>query len=100
MLIPQNIQKEYEKLFLKIGEMRFFNYIFTNGLSSKKYSEHPENIILDQSECFFSLFRSTGNENFFIIGKILRRVAHKLYRHYKKLYSIYPTNAKFLQIIK
>jgi hypothetical protein len=100
MLVPQKTQKEYEKLFLKIGEMRFFNYIYTNGLASKKYSEHPDNIILEQSECFFSLFRSTGNENFFIIGKVLRRVAHKLYRHYKKIYITYPVNVKFLQLIK
>jgi hypothetical protein len=100
MVVNQRIRDEYENLLKNVGEMKFFIHMFTTGISARKHFNNSENIMLEQSESFFSVFRSTGNENYFIIGKILRRVAHKLYRDNKKKNKNYSTNKQFLQIVK
>jgi hypothetical protein len=100
MAVNQRIRDEYENLLKSVGEVRFFDHMFTTGISARKHFNHSENVMLEQSESFFSVFRSTGNENYFIIGRILRKVAHKLYRDNKKINKNYPTNRQFLQIVK
>jgi hypothetical protein len=98
--VTKRIQEEYSGLLKDVGEDRFFNHVFGNGVSARKHYEHPEIVMLEQSESFFSLFRTTGDGNYFVIGKILRRAAHKLYRDGRKKNQEYPINKKFLQLIK
>jgi len=98
--VTKRIQEEYETLLRDVGEDRFFNHVFGNGVSARRHYEYPEITMLEQSEAFFALFRTTGDSAYFTIGKILRRVAHKLYRDGRKKNAEYPVNRKFLSSIK
>jgi len=96
MRVTKRIRDEYETLLNDVGEARFYNHILSSGVLSKKHVDHPENTMVDQAEAFFALFRTTGNKNYFTIGKVLRRAAHKLYRESRRKCSESPRNAKFL----
>lgn len=98
--VTRRIQDEYSTLLKDVGEDRFFDHVFVNGVSARRDYDHPENMMMEQAEAFFALFRTTGDLNCFTIGKILRRVAHKLYRDGKKKNPEYPVNKKFLHIVK
>lgn len=100
MKVTKRIQDEYETLLKDVGEDRFFNHVFVNGVSARRHYEYPEVTMLEQSEAFFALFRTTGDSNYFTIGKILRRAAHRLYRDGKRKNPEYPANKKFLHSVK
>ena len=100
MKVTKRIQDEYETLLRDVGEDRFFTHVFGNGVSARRHYEYPEITMLEQAEAFFSLFRTTGDYNCFIIGKILRRAAHRLYRDGRSKNPEYPINKKFLNSIK
>jgi hypothetical protein len=98
-IVTKRIREEYETLLRNVGESRFYSHVLSTGQQACKQFEHAEIMMLDQSDAFFSLYRTTGNCNFFIIGKILRRVAHKLYRYLREKSST-PVNRRFLNIVK
>jgi hypothetical protein len=98
--VTKRIQTEYETLLRDVGEDRFYQHVFENGVSSRKHYDHPEIIMLEQSESCFCVFWTTGDHNYFTIGKILRRCSHKLYRDGKKKNPEYPVNKKFLDLVK
>ena len=100
MRVTKRIQEEYEKLLRDVGEGGFYDHILGTAVLARKHYDHPENTMMEQGEAFFCLFRTTGNENFFTIGKILRRAAHKLYRDSRNKDADYPANKRFLDIIK
>jgi hypothetical protein len=100
MRVTKRIREEYETLLKDVGEARFYSHVFGTGVLALRHFEHPENMMLDQSEAFFVLFRTTGNRNYFTIGRILRRAAHRLYRDGKRKNPEYPTNARFLASVK
>jgi hypothetical protein len=97
--VTKRVQTEYEGLLKQVGENSFFNHVLENAAAARKHFEYPECVLLDQSDSFFSLYRTTGNENYFIIGRVLRRVAHKIYNDNKKKGQV-SFNNKFLQLIK
>lgn len=99
MGIPRSIREEYEKLLIDVGEDRFFKHILSTGILAGSHFDCPEIIMLDQAESFFSLFRTTGNTNYFTIGRLLRRISHKLYRENHKKNS-QPMNKRFLNSVK
>lgn len=99
MQLTTKIRDEYEALFKSIGADGFFKHVLGVGSSARKHLDYPEITMLDQAESFFALYRSTGNCNYFAIGKILRRVAHKLYRDGRKKIEKYPSNRRFLSVI-
>lgn len=100
MRVTKRIRDEYETLLKDAGEAKFFSHVFKSGVSARRHFDHPENMMLDQAEAFFALFRTTGNRNYFTIGKLLRRAAHKLYRDSKKNVQNYPSNKRFLDSVK
>ena len=100
MKVTKRVREEYETYLKDVGEDRFFIHLFENGISARKHYEYPEVTMLEQSEAFFSLFRTTGDSNYFVIGKILRRCAHRLYRDGKRRNPKYPVNKRFLDLIK
>jgi hypothetical protein len=100
MRVTKRIRDEYETLLRDVGEARFFNHVLKNGVLARRHFEYPENMMLDQSEAFFALFRTSGNQNYFTIGRILRRAAHRLYRDSRKRNPEYPENARFLFSVK
>jgi hypothetical protein len=100
MRVTRRIRDEYEMLLNDVGEVRFFKHIFSTGILARKHFDHPEIVMLDQAEAFFALFRTTGNINYFTIGRLLRRISHKLYRESQKKNSEYPVNKRFLNSVK
>jgi hypothetical protein len=100
MRVSVRIREEYETLLKDVGERRFYSHVIGTGVLARRHFEYPENMILDQSDAFFALYRSTGNRNFFNIGRILRRAAHKLYLQGCKKDPNYPVNARFLRIVR
>lgn len=99
MRVTKRIREEYETLLKDVGEEKFFKHILKTGVLARKHLEHPEEMMMDQSDAFFALFRTTGNRNYFIIGKILRRVAHHVYRESKKKSNERKINNRFLDIV-
>jgi hypothetical protein len=100
MRVTKRIRDEYETLLKNVGESKFYHNVFVAGVLARKRFEYPENMILDQSEAFFSLFRSTGNSNYFTIGRLLRRAAHRLYRDGHRKNTEYQNNKRFLYIVR
>ena len=100
MKITKRVRDEYEALLKNVGEVELYTHFVKSGNLASDQFEFPENMILDQSEAFFALFRSTGNNNYFVIGKILRRSAHTLYREAKRKNPDYPANQRFLASVK
>jgi hypothetical protein len=98
--VTKRIQEEYETLLRDVGEDRFFNHVFGEGVLARRHYEYPEITMLEQSEAFFALFRTTGDANYFTIGKLLRKASHRLYRDGKRKTPGYPVNKKFLDSIK
>jgi hypothetical protein len=100
MPVTKRIQEQYSAMLIQVGENSFLNHVFQEGVLAKNFYEHPEITMLEQSESFFALFRTTGDAKYFTIGKLLRRAAHKLYRNGKRKNPNYPSNKKFLDVIK
>lgn len=99
MNINKKVATLYEDTLKKLGERKFFERVVGDCILERASVDFPEINMLDRSEGFFTLARRTGNQNYFIIGKILRRAAHRLYRDGKKRDSSYPVNKRFLAII-
>lgn len=100
MRVTKRLRIEYEEFLKQRGEAGFYRHVLGTGLVSKYEIEQPEVMMMDQADAFFSLSLSTGKGEYFVIGKILRRAAHKLYRAFKRSDSQYPTNARFLNVVK
>lgn len=100
MRVTKRIREEYESLLHNSGEDKFYRHVFGTGILARRHFDRPENMMLDQSEAFFALFRNTGNNNYFIIGKILRRVAHRLYRDIRRSIPEYPADNRFIDSVK
>lgn len=73
-------REKYINFFDTYGEEGLYKRIVGSGLLSSAQIPDPEVRILDDSEGFFILFRRSGEEKFFVIGKVLRRAAHVIYR--------------------
>jgi hypothetical protein len=98
MRISNKIVDEYESFLKREGSARFYSYVLGTGSSGKHDYRSPDVMLLNQSDSFFSLFRSTGNQHYFMIGVLLRKAAHKLYRDLYSKGNI-PQNRRFLQIV-
>ena len=96
MRLNDKIKNSYEKILKEKGEDYFYKYSLGIGFLDK--NENSCINMLDKSELFFSLFRTTGNVNYSIIGKNLRRAAHKLYRNNLKSGKCLK-NKRFLNLI-
>jgi hypothetical protein len=98
MHVVPRLQEEYETFLIRYGEDKLYEFLLKSGSLAKAHFEHPELMMIDQSLGFFSLFRKTGNQNYFTIGRVLRRVSHKIYRENKKA-GLTPVNNKFLNLV-
>jgi len=76
-----------------------YQYIISNGFMNYSDVRHPELDLLSAAEGFFELYRRSEKEEFYIIGRILRRAAHKLYRLYLKMDPNRRINERFLNLI-
>lgn len=98
--VTKQTMENYERRLKNKGEVGLFNSVVGQGFNDKAQFNEPEVMILDRSEAFFALYRSTGKEDYFIIGRILRKAAHRLYRQFHRMYTEHPINKRFLNIVK
>lgn len=83
------------------GEDGLHDYLCRAADKILAVEEFPEADLIELSDKFFSLYRSTGEENFFTLGKVLRKSAHTVYRKSFKFYPNKKINTKkFLNLIK
>lgn len=97
-LTAENIQI-YEKLLSEKQEEGLYRSIIGAGIIRSSKIPCPEVEILNTADAFFSLFRRSGKEEYFIIGKTLRRAAHKLYRELRKMDDKRPDDNRFLRLV-
>lgn len=93
-LLPRDLCDTYELKLLAKGDEGFYKYVLGSAFNSKMDHERPDVKLLSVSDSFFSLYRRTGNENYFTIGRIMRRAAHRLHRVLGK-----QTDDRFLHIV-
>lgn len=98
--LNENTAEGYLTLLKERGENGLYKYAIAAGIKRSVKVENPENEILDLSDSFFILFRRTGEEKYFFIGKILRRAAHVIYRQLLKINDKKSYNARLLQMVK
>jgi hypothetical protein len=98
-MVSKDIIDSYVKNFKKKGEFLFFEYIFKLGISNIQKIPNIDTEFLDIAEYFFSLYRTTGNNNYFLIGRCFRRAAHRLNRFLIKNHKK-EKNLRFLRLIK
>ena len=98
--INKRTQAEYESRLKKGGEEGLYRFVVGQAIIQLKEIDHPDILILDHADAFFAAYRRTGDENNFIIGRILRRAAHRLHRELHRLYIDYPDNGRFLRLVK
>ena len=92
--------KTYLEMLLEHGEDGLYRKAVGSGII--RYAsdiKNPEIELLDLAEAFFTLYRRTGDELHFTIGKVLRRAAHTLYRKLQKDYSK-EINVRFLNVVR
>jgi hypothetical protein len=97
----EEISKTCIDLLAKNGEEGLYNYF--KDTAFKKISEQPnlEEEFINISEEFFALYRSTGEEKYFVLGKILRRVGHAVYRCGFRMNPLKKINKKkFINLLK
>lgn len=99
-MLPQSTIDTYVKVLKNKGENGLYRYTVGNGIMMSVKISNPEVEILNISEKFFSLYRRTGDDGFFIIGKILRRAAHTIYRQFLKLNKEKEINMRFLNVVQ
>lgn len=100
--LSEKLQEEYLKKLLSRGESGLYSYIVGSVLhkwASGSSVKNPDVEILDLAEAFFSVSRATGNKDFFVLGKVLRRAAHKICRSIKAIDKKKQINPKFLRVV-
>ena len=104
MQLDQEVVDNYVEYFHKKGEDALCKYIIglglKRGLKRGLNIQNPELEILYISESFFALYRSTGKEVYFDMGRVFRRAAHKIYRIFLKTDKEKEINAKFLNKVR
>ena len=97
--ISDTLASEYIELLQKVGEEGLYKRTL-GVLDAGSKIENPDLEVLEFSESFFSKYRATGEEAYFIIGKILRKAAHKIYRQLLEKDKAKKINTKFLNLVK
>ena len=97
--ISDTLASEYIELLQKVGEEGLYKRTL-GVLDAGSKIENPDLEVLEFSEAFFSKYRATGEEAYFIIGKILRKAAHKIYRQLLEKDKAKKINTKFLNLVK
>lgn len=96
--LSENQVKTYLQMLLENGENGLYRKAIGQGIL--RYAANiktPEVELLDISEAFFAAYRRVGDESLFVIGKVLRRAAHTLYR---KLKHNDKKNDRFLNAVR
>ncbi len=99
------LKKEFLQKYIALGAYKFYKsllvYSVKNMMNSQKENNssiliHVE--LLDYCDQFIILYRREGDPNYLEVSKILRKVAHKMYRIMLKN-NLTNKNDKFLNLV-
>jgi hypothetical protein len=96
--LSKDFRENYITMLMEYGEDNLYKRVSEEGFLLDKVGA-PNNI-LDYSESFFALYVTTGKEEYFTIGKVLRRAAHAIYRALQRKNDEKLFNKRFLNQIK
>jgi hypothetical protein len=98
--IPDEICQDYIAMLKKHGEEGLYRRTVGAGFLRLTKIENPDLEALDYSDAFFILYRRTGEDMYFSIGRSLRRAAHTIYRELLRQNKTKKLNFKrFLNVI-
>lgn len=91
----------YFKTVLKRkGSEGLYRHLIGVGVLKSISGNNSDFEMLNKSNSFFSLFRRTGEEVYFELGKVFRRAAHTLYRQLLKINKDKRKSDKFLNVVR
>ncbi|HVI40804.1 MAG TPA: hypothetical protein VM577_09100 [Anaerovoracaceae bacterium] len=92
---------DYIEMLNKHGEEGLYRRAIGAGFLRLTKTDSPDLEILDYSDAFFALYRRTGEDVYFTIGKVLRRAAHAVYRELmRQNKSKKPNYQRFLNVVQ
>lgn len=97
--LTQQQQKEFLKLLRSNKEVGVYQKAVGKAIFDSPIQANQDVILMDLSDSFFAVFRQTGEEEYFLIGKALRRAAHTVYRELRRQNKTKPVNKRFLYMI-
>ena len=97
-MINNDLIQNCLKLLKNKGEVGLYRQFVGKGIISSIDIIHPDIETLNLSDSFFSLYRSTGTKEYFIIAKALRKAAHTIYRQLLRL-NKNTINPRFLNVL-
>ena len=95
----QQVQSYLERL-MQSGADEFVNSVVDVGYNRYPSSRTPDVECLDIAEGFFSLYRRSGEEIHFTLGKLLRKSAHIINRKLQKLHRRDGQSNRFIYALK
>lgn len=98
--LADNLRLAYLEYLKKHGEQILYKRTVGEGLIAIVDNPEIDFLLLDYSDSFFTLYRKTGEEEYFTLGKILRRAAHVIYRQIMKQNENRLPNNRFLYMIQ
>jgi len=97
----KNLTVNYYTKFLKSkGSDGVYSELIGEGLlKGITPGANPDVDMLLVSNSFFALYRSSGDDTYFELGKVFRRAAHTVHRKLLKLNSEKKESDKFLHMV-
>ena len=102
----EGLKREYVPKYLANGDDKFYRsllvlainklVLLNQGAYKKAPAPHLE--YLDYCDWFLVLYRREGDDTYLKIARVLRKVAHKLYRVLLKK-KLTPLSARFLNLV-
>ena len=77
--IPERVKERHLQMLKQVGEDGLYKEAIAACLFNIDKRKHPEIDALDLSEAFLSLYRRTGDSEYLVIHRVLRKAAHKVY---------------------
>ncbi len=97
-ITPKSAQG-YIELLKNKGNENFYRHIIAEGIKRTLHSNNVDVEVLELSKQFFALNRRIPTDDYFMIGKILRRAAHTLYRNFNRVDKKRQINSEFIQLV-
>jgi hypothetical protein len=99
------LKKQFVPKYLQIGENKLYSFLLYYSLNKLVQIEKgeykgisPDLEFLDYHDRFIILYRREGDDVYLEIARILRKVAHKIYRVMLKK-KMTSRNGKFLNLV-
>ena len=99
--LSEDICNNYVAMLKEHGENGLYRRAIGAGFLRLAKNNNPDLEILDYADAFFSLYRRTGDDSYFSIGKALRRAAHAVYRELmRQNKDKKPNYQRFLNVVQ